>query len=244
MPFFREQHGFAGRVFGGWTISANYILQSGQRYTPAQSTGIAASTAAGDFFDVGFLGAFNGGFDVARPFLGSASAPITNVGIFLGDACNPSGPQFLSGAVCSSMPANTLISMNAINTLGTAVPTSRNQVRYIVNGGVSETVFGTPFGNSPRNIPQNDMTNVANLSVAKMIKFGERTSFEFRASALNVLNHPNFQSIDPFLEDAGNFAALNGFGNPRVSDTFVTQGGVVSPVLASRKLIFGGVIRF
>jgi hypothetical protein len=244
LPFFREQHGFAGHVFGGWTISANYILQSGQRYTPAQSTGIAANTASGDFFDVGFLGAFNGAFDVARPFLGSASAPLTNVGIFLGDACNPAGPQLLTGAVCSSMPANTLISMNAINTLGTAVPISRNQVRYIVNGGVSETVFGTPFSNSPRNIPQNDMTNIANLSVAKAIKFSERASFEFRATALNVMNHPNFRSIDPFLENAGNFTSGNGFGNPRVTDTFVTQNGSVTSVLASRKLIFGGVIRF
>jgi hypothetical protein len=244
LPFFREQHGLAGKVFGGWTISANYILQSGQRYTPAQSTGIAASTAAGDFFDSAFLGAFNAGFDVARPFLGSKSAPITNVGIFLGDACNPSGPQFLSGAVCSSMPATQLISMNAINTLGAAVPVSANQVRYIINGGVGQTVFGTPFGNSPRNIPQDNMTNVANLSVAKLIKLGERSSFEFRATALNVMNHPNFQSIDPFLEDAGNFAALNGFGNPKVSDTFVTQNGSAFSVLAGRKLIFGGVIRF
>jgi hypothetical protein len=142
------------------------------------------------------------------------------------------------------MPANTLISMNAINVSGAAVPVTSNQVRYIINGGVAESVFGTPFGNSPRNIPQNDMTNVANLSVAKRIRLTERASFEFRASALNVLNHPNFQSIDPFLEDAGNFSALNGFGNPKVSDTFVTNNGVVTPVLASRKLIFGGTIRF
>jgi hypothetical protein len=244
LPFFREQRGLAGHVFGGWTISANYLLQSGQRYTPAQSTGIAANTATGNFFDVAFLGAFNAGFDSARPFLGSASAPITNVGIFLGDACNPSGPQLLSGAVCSSMPATQLISMNAINTNGIALPISKSQVRYIINGGVAETAFGTPFGNSPRNIPQDDMTNVANLSVAKMIKLGERSSFEFRASALNVLNHPNFQSIDPFLEDAGNFASLNGFGNPKVSDTYVTNNGRLFSVLASRKLIFGGVIRF
>jgi len=70
----------------------------------------------------------------------------------------------------------------------------------------------------------------------------DRASFEFRASCINVLNHPNFLSVDPFVEDAGNFGPFNGFGNPQVSDT--VPGFINFPNSASRRLIFGGVFRF
>jgi len=243
----RDQHGVLGHIFGGWIISANYLLQSGQRYTPSQITGIAAATAAGNFYDSAFLGAFNAGADSARPFLGSPSAPITNVGIFLGDACDFfSQCTDAAGNPVTSSSANRsqLVSLNAINTTGATVNVTSSQVRYITNGGTAQTIFGTPFGNSPRNIPQDDMTNIANLSVAKRFKMTERASFEFRASALNVLNHPNFLSIDPFVEDAGLFASGTGFGNPKVTDTIP---GVIfgsNAASASRKLIFGGTVRF
>jgi hypothetical protein len=245
LPFFREQHGFAGHAFGGWTISANYLLQSGQRYTPSQVTGIAAATAAGNFYDSAFLNAFNGGVDSARPFLGSNRAPVTEVGAFAGDACLAFGVTG-SEPVCTISPTQ-LVSVNALNQpggLATVVPVSSNQVRYIINGGTAQTIFGTPFGNSPRNIPQDDMTNIANLSVSKAFRFTERTLLEIRASALNVLNHPNFLSIDPFIEDAGLFASGTGFGNPKVTDTIP---GVIfgsNAASASRKLVFGGTFRF
>ena len=94
-----------------------------------------------------------------------------------------------------------------------------NQVRFIANGGTADSVFGTPFGNAARNIVTDAITNTANASIFKRIKFSERASFEFHATALNLLNHPNFQSIDPFLEDAGLFSSFTGFGDPRVSNT-------------------------
>jgi hypothetical protein len=247
LPFLRDQHGVLGHIVGGWVISANYLLQSGQRYTPSQITGLAAATAAGNFYDSAFLAAFNGGADSARPFLGSPKAPITNVGIFLGDACDFfSVCTDAAGNPVTSSSANRsqLVSMNAINTTGTTVNATSSQVRYIMNGGTAQTIFGTPFGNSPRNIPQDDMTNIANLSVSKRFKATERVSVEFRASALNVLNRANFLSIDPFVEDAGLFASGTGFANPKVTDTIpgVIFGSNASS--ASRKLIFGGTVRF
>jgi hypothetical protein len=247
LPFLRDQHGVLGHILGGWIVSANYLLQSGQRYTPSQITGLATATAAGNFYDSAFLTAFNLGADTARPFLGSSSAPITNVGIFLGDACDFfSVCTDAAGNPVTSNSANRsqLVSLNAINTTGATVNVTSGQVRYIMNGGTAQTIFGTPFGNSPRNIPQDDMTNVTNLSVSKKFKVTERASFEFRASALNVFNHANFLSIDPFLEDAGLFASATGFGNPKVTDTIP---GVIfgsNAASASRKFIFGGTIRF
>ena len=229
LPLFKDQHGMFGHVLGGWAISANYIYGSGQRYTPSQ-VATALTTAPGDFYDAAFVGTFNG-VDVARPFFGNRNAPVTQVGAFGADACGFFG---VTGTepFCDPALANSLISVNAINTSGAAVQVTPNNVRYILNGGTAQTVFGTPFGNVPRNVEQDAPTNIANLSVFKNIKLGERVAFEFHVTALNVLNHPNFISVDPFLEDAGLATPLTGFGDPTVTNS------------QARKLIFGGRISF
>ncbi|HEY6273148.1 MAG TPA: TonB-dependent receptor [Terriglobales bacterium] len=243
IPFFKQQKGFFGSFVGGWSISGNYLFQTGQRYTPAQISEIAVATATGNFYDSAFIGAFVGA-DTARPFVGNLNAPQTAVGAFGGDAC------FLFGvtgteAICSPALTNTLLSVNAINQGGpNAAPVivNNNQVRFIINGGAAQSVFGTPFGNMPRNIPQDARSNIFNTAVYKNFKLSERAAFEFRFSVVNVLNHPNFQSIDPFVEDAGNFGQGNGFGNPQVSNT--SPGFIDFPSSASRRLVFGGVFRF
>jgi len=232
LPFFKDQHGAAGHLLGGWSFSGNYILASGQRYTPSQLFAAQAG-AAGDFFDAGFLGAFNSGIDSARPFLSNRNASNSNVGIFAGDACN------LFGACTTSATNPTaLLSLNALNQTpsSAAAPTeqvvSNNQVRYIVNSGTSETVFGTPFGNAPRNIAQDAISNTASLSVFKNFRFSEHASFEIHATATNVFNHPNFLSVDPFVEDAGLQQQLTGFGDPSLTNS------------QPRRLIVGGKLSF
>jgi hypothetical protein len=218
LPFFKDQHGFTGHMLGGWSFAANYILASGQRYTPSQLFAAQAS-AAGNFYDSRFLGSFNSGVDSARPFLGNKSAPSASVGIFAADACT------LFGA-CTTAASNptAVLSLNALNqtpTGGTPIETTvtNSQVRFIVNGGEAQTVFGTPFGNAPRNFNQDAITNIANLSVYKRLKFSEHVNFEVHATAANVFNHPNFLSVDPFVEDAGLQLQLTGFGNPALSNS-------------------------
>jgi hypothetical protein len=117
-----------------------------------------------------------------------------------------------------------VLSLNALNqtpTGGTPIETTvtNNQVRFIVNGGQAQTVFGTPFGTAPRNFNQDAITNIANLSVYKRIKFSEHVNFEMHATAVNVFNHPNFLSVDPFVEDAGLQLQLTGFGNPALTNS-------------------------
>ena len=247
-PMFKEQHGVVGHLLGGWGVSANYVLASGQRYTPSQV--FISEFSAKDYFDANFYNAFNGGAEPAHPFIGNLSAPATSVGIFAADACNVFGSGTGGPEPVCNIPGTTLISLNALNASGAglfdglgkpiaAVPVQQNQVRFIANGGQADKIFGTPFGNAGRNIVTDAITNVANASIFKRIKFSERASFEFHATALNVLNHPNFQSIDPFLEDAGLFSGGTGFGDPRVTNTTVpgTNGG-------TRRVTIGGTFRF
>jgi hypothetical protein len=260
LPFFKEQHGLAGHILGGWAFSGNYILASGQRYTPVSAVtaflddfvnGINPYDAAGG--GGGFLGAFIG-FDSARPFIGNINAPATTVGIFADTACTIFEPNGGPGTPCAA-PPNQLLSLTAMgpncgagavdstpahNPVSCAVvPVNPNQVRYIINGFEASKVFGTPFGNAARNLSQDAITNVANFSVIKRVKMGERASFEFRMSMLNALNHMNFQSIDPFLEDAGQHTGGTGFGDPSVTaSSYPGSNG------ATRRINFGGTIRF
>jgi len=265
LPFFKDQHGLKGHVLGGWALSGNYLIASGQRYTPSQISGIASATASGDFYDAAYIGNFVGA-DTARPFLGSLSAPSTSVGGFAQDVCNLFGSGTLgdpSSAVCAPMGGlapNTLVSVTSLGqsclALTNASPTcniqnvSPSQVRFILNASTAQSVFGTPFGNTPRNPTQDNISNIANLSIFKRFKISERSAFEFHATLLNVFNHSNFASVDPFIEDAGLFGNSNaitpiGFGDVKASDNVPgvigTQG---SPTEASRRIVIGGKLTF
>jgi len=266
VPFFKDQHGVIGHLLGGWGFSGNYLISSGQRYTPSQFSGIGTlNTTGADYFDNGFINNFVLS-DSARPFLGNLSAPSTSVGGFAADVCNLFGSGTLgdpNDPVCGAMGGlapTTLISMTALGqsclALTNASPTcsiqtvTNNQVRFILNSGTAQTVFGTPFGNTPRNPVQDAITNIANFSLFKRFKLSERAGFEFHATLLNVFNHPNFASVDPFLEDAGLFGNSNGFsptgfGNVLASDNVPGVIGLQgSPTEASRRIVVGGKITF
>jgi hypothetical protein len=250
LPFFKEQHGLVGHMMGGWVLNANYVLASGQRYTPAQF-GDAAFGSNGDYFDANFLVPFNGGgVDQARPFLGSLSAPQTSVGVYCGDL------PTVTGFACPATPgftATTLISMTAIgqscfnftnNSAAFGGPctfttVTKDQVRFIINSATAQGVFGSPFGNTPRNVVRDAISNVANLSVLKRIRVSEHNTFEFRADFQNVFNHQNFSSVDPFLDDAGQFGSFTGFGDPKTTASNYPgfNGG-------TRRINFGLTFRF
>jgi carboxypeptidase family protein len=251
IPVFRPQHGVVGHILGGWGVSGTYIISKGQPYTPVQialncfSQAVpcsAASQLGGSStfpFDERFDSAFNGGvFETARPFVGSPNAPVTSVGIFAADACN------FAGVGCAS-PANTLLDLFSVNTTGAAVPVSQSQVRLIVNGPEAAAVFGTPFGNAGRNILRDFHTNTANFQLTKDIKFGERATLRWHMTMENVFNHPNFSSIDPFLDDVGTPSEGTGFGIPQVftGSNLLTNSGS-SPGNGQRAIKFGLKVLF
>jgi Carboxypeptidase regulatory-like domain len=219
IPVMRSQHGFLGHVVGGWAVSGTYVIQSGQGYTPSQE--FANYFSGGVANDTNFDLANIGTYETSRPFVGSNSAPAAQVGIFAGDACS------LYGAGCT-LAANSLLSLNAINaanavnppgTTPPAVAVANNQVRLIVNGGEADTVFGTPFGNVGRNSLRDYHTNVANFTLFKNFKFWERATLRWDMTMNNAFNHPNYGSVNPFVENAGSPGAYTTFADPQVTST-------------------------
>jgi len=248
IPFFREQHGIVGHVLGGWSISGNYIVASGQRFSPTQI--FEASAVSPNFYDSAFFNAFNSRVETAHPFLGSASAPLTSVGIFAQDACNLFGSGTLgdsSDFVCgpmSGLAANQLISLNSLNkslvdpnaTQATVTTINQSQARFIINSATAQTVFGTPFGNAPRNPQgaQDAITNIGNFALFKDVKINERVGLQFHVTMDNVFNHSNFTSVDPFLLDAGltGPGTFTGFADPSQTPS------------VPRTILIGGKISF
>jgi hypothetical protein len=256
IPMFKEQHGVVGHILGGWAVSANYIVASGQRYTPTQF--FAARATGPNYYDTTFTSGFNSGAESARPFLGSLSAPAKQVGIYVSDACalfvtgdfsNPGGDGV---HMCDSTAGVNPVSPTALISLTDLVKklndpnfdpvafaanfnpatVAKNQVRFITNAATAQSVFGTPFGDMPRNPVRDAMQNIGNASIFKTIKLGEHANFEFHTTFLNVFNHANFTSVDPIIEDAGATGAFNGFGDPTQTPSI------------SRRIIFGGKLTF
>lgn len=214
IPFMRSQHGVAGHILGGWGIAGSYVLQSGQGFTPSQEfTNVFSGGAANDTaFDLANIGIF----ETSRPFVGSMSAPQTQVGIYAGDACA------VFGAACGD-PAGELISLNSLNAAATVVPVAKGAVRFIANGAEADTIFGTPFGNAGRNSVRDRWTNVGNFELFKNAKLSERVNLQWHMTINNVFNHPQFGAlppgIDPFAEDAGFASPGVGFANPLIQRT-------------------------
>jgi hypothetical protein len=233
IPFMRAQHGILGHIAGGWAVSGTYILQSGQNYTPQQFV-INAFTSPIE--DVAFNKAFNNTVpDVVRPFLGSTSAPVTQVGLFAADACG------VFGAGCSLSP-NTLVSLNGINN-GAVTTVTNSQVHFIANGGEAETIFGVPFGNVRRNSVRDYHTNLGNFTLFKNIKFWERATLQWHMTMNNVFNHPNYGNTIPgiatFIESAGAGGAGAAFADPRVqSDANLACPGGTRCVYFGLKVIY------
>ena len=254
-PLYRSQQGLLGHILGGWGVSGTYFLTSGQPYTPIQFALNGAS-----YYDNPFVAAFYGTIDQAlRPFLGSPSAPITQVGIFAGDVCATvtSGPN--TGSLCGNpaITPTTLVSLNGTNNglIGTLVdptdPTgntiladpanpakvvTNKDVRFIANTPTANSVFNTPFGNVARNYARDAWTNIGNVQFFKTIKVKENFKVQWHMSMLNVFNHPNFSSVDPFLDDAGFATEGNGFGKPELTSGGLQNGIVGNP---GRKISFG-----
>jgi hypothetical protein len=239
IPFFKNRGGVVGQVLGGWRAAAVYTLSSGQPYTAVQfslSCNVGGDICASSPSDTNpYDPAFNAEYALPdgslRPFLGSNNAPVQSVGIFAKDICASDS----SGTLCgnSAISPTTLISLNQFNNgfTGTKLDTSgrvisdsmhpaevvaKDQVRFIANTKTAVAFFGSPFGNVGRNTLRDGHINILNFSAFKITKLSESLTLQLHADFLNALDHPNYSSVDPFIDDAGRAAEATGFANPHL----------------------------
>src|SRR5205085_9975881 len=123
LPFYTGQHGFLGKVLGGWQANALWHYSSGQLWTPAHFAG--EDSACQTAFDI----AFDSGVSSCRPFLSNPGAPVGSTGVCLDAAASDCGlVDFVTGN-----------------------PTTASAVHWIYNEDNAAAFFGTPYGNARRN---------------------------------------------------------------------------------------------
>jgi outer membrane receptor protein involved in Fe transport len=172
VPFFKKQEGIVGHLLGGWQFNGTYVLTSGSPFTPGQTYNS----------NIGLGNTYLTSGD--RPFIGNKNADPKTVGISQIDTL------LLFGVPITN--PNGFYSLNALQSpAGNIVSVTPADVHYIFNGPGAAKIFGTPFGDSPRNSRRGPILNQLNLSLFKNIKMGERMTFQLRGEAFNALNHPN-----------------------------------------------------
>ena len=207
IPAYRSQRGIVGHILGGWAVSGHYNISTGQPYSPVQ---ISLNYATGG---VGFDSPFDETWayteETARPFLSNLSAPSSAVGVFAADAC------VIFGAGCTLAP-NALLSFNGLNAGGSATPVTRQKVHFIVNGAEAQTVFKSPYGNAARDSLRDAMISFGSFMLIKTVPLSERVNLQWHMTMLKVFNHPNYYSVDPFVDNAGLYGLGLGFATPAV----------------------------
>lgn len=115
-----------------------------------------------------------------------AAFPVTLYGNYLTDPAT--GSQYYSNL--------NLVPNQPIYVHGSQYPGGR---------AINPAAFSYPSGNDPGDAPRNFVRGFGetqiNMAVRREFPITERLRLQFRAEAFNILNHPNFGYIDPYLYD-------------------------------------------
>jgi hypothetical protein len=211
IPYFKNQNGFVGHIAGGWQINSTFVLASGRPFTASQffNEGFNVTAYQDNPFQQNFVG-----LDAIRPFWGNRNAARNTVAITDVDVS-------YFGFAAFTPTSSHLYSFNALNQTGALVPVTANDVRYIFNGPGAARMFGTPFGDVPRNSERGPALNQLNLGIFKNTNIGETVRLQLRLEMFNALNHPaaGYGIVggvglipDTVIEDAGARDGFNDFG--------------------------------
>src|SRR5579859_6908267 len=233
LPFYKSQHGFLGKLMGGYQANTLWHFASGQLWTPTLSNAAGrANTACQISFDANFYG-----FSTCRPFLGSASAPVDTVGLCTNAAAADCGLiDFFAFAKSKGVTMN---------------PVSSSAVHWIYDNNAAGTFFGTPYGNVGRNPGlRGQAVSSVDFSMFKTTKVTERLSLRLEAQVYNLFNHMFLGVPDPIVADlnlANNGSFGNNFFNSSGGRNPNGSGGYTNATLnglGRRRLILGGKITF
>jgi hypothetical protein len=221
LPFYKSQHGFLGKLLGGYQANTTWRFSSGQLWTPITFAG--ANTSCQNSFDNTYYG-----YSTCRPFAGNPSAPVDTVG----QCTNAALPN--CGLVDFYNPTKSIAA-----------------ARWIYNDDTAAKFFGTPYGTAGRNPGvRGQAVSAVNFSMFKTTKISEKLSLRLEAQVYNLFNHMFLGVPDPLIDD-GNLANNGSFGNNIFNSSGGTNpngsGGYTNNVLnglGRRRLILGGKITF
>ena len=195
LPFFKDQHGFVGRVLGGWQLSSFYQGYSGHPVNVYDGRARYAGDAIGANGIVENIGGDYNLDGVAndRPtFVGSsvnAAYSHNNPadGIFVDTneiGCGYAGAQFSASAIAACNAKFGVITPSTlfVNPSGT----------------------GIRFGELGRNVFRGPWFNGLDGALIKNVRITEIVKMQLRFEALNLDNHANFDGIDTNL-NSGTF---------------------------------------
>ncbi len=233
-PVFKDQRGIVGRALGGWQANTIYTFNSGQPWTPYQTTKFASTGSLAlakiptanqgqalysfcdYYYNTNALGA-----DSCRPVLANATAPVGTVGINGGP-----GVGYLNIASGASI--------------------NRTDVHWLVNNQYEAQALGTPYPGAPRNTQRANTVNELDFAVFKNVTIRESKSLQLRLNVYNLPNRAYYGSPDPNIADAN--PAVHGkvpyasFGN-----FLANSGAVISTPgygRGSRNIQLGGKFTF
>ena len=217
VPGFRDQHGWMGRLLGGWQINPVWRYTSGQPYTVIQTRGAGPGAGICDP-----SGVFSTTFSACRPFLSNNAARIDTVG-----QCTAS-----AAADCG------------LTNFFTGDPIAASAVHWIVNDTSAQKFFGSPFLGAGRNRQRGDTINNVNLAVIKGLKLSERFNMQLRAIAYNVMNRDYRGNPDPLIDDLNFSDGQGSFGNTFFNPTGANQTNAVFSGIGRRRIEIGAKLIF
>jgi hypothetical protein len=186
-PWFSKQNGILGRLLGGYFLNTFYQYNGGQPFSPSQAFSVTSSNVSipatdspqvaaevtSNFCDLGFARTFG---SQCRPILANNSAPISSVGINVGNGVYE---NYATGAVGP-----------------------RSSFHWLWNNQAEALAMGNPFPGVGRNTLRGDSWNDLDASVGKSFKAAERVSAQLTLNVFNVMNRAYYATPDLSIEDS------------------------------------------
>jgi len=198
LPFLKSQKGFAGHALGGWALGSFYQLYSGHP-----------------------IDVYNGNSAFPGNALDANGIPENLGGDYNLDGVLNDHPVFLGSSLSSvysgGNPANGIFIDN--NPIGCGFPGQASSAaataacNAALVGGPTSTLFGNPpyptsgslfnrYGTLGRDVFHGPRFQQLDLGMSKTFKITETMKLDFRVSAQNLANHPNFDCVDANLSDS------------------------------------------
>jgi hypothetical protein len=188
LPFYKDQHGFAGKILGGWQMSGVTTLQTGTPFNITEPTDRSLSGAGSDRPD--FVGTTLEFHDPRNTdtTLGGPNRSFNGTGGGTGTAAtNPffrrvGGSVYYCAAACGTNPVDTRAGR---------------------------------FGSLGRNVFHGPGDIIFDFTMMKRTKIGENKILEFRSEFFNVFNHANFGNPNGSIGSV-NFGRITTTRDPRL----------------------------